>query len=166
MPSLHLRTLTLIIALVFAIELSIAQLIGDDANLAHLEQQAEELIAQGDPHGAALSSGKAALLAAQIAKQTADQVNTHYYHAMSQLLRTQETVYRAVGLFQQSGERIPASSGVCDLLTLGMQHNDEAQRVITTDSVRSSTQNSTLQTRVREWMEIVQELQQEWDCGN
>ena len=85
------------------------------------------------------------------------------YRIMVDLFRTQEQVYRAMALFQQSGERTPVSSGICSLLSLGKQH---AIRALENNSL--TTENSaiheSLQQQIMEWLEIVQEFQQDWDC--
>ena len=118
-------------------------------------------MAQGDPQGAANSIGRAALLASQIDKQS-DSTKLPY-RIMVDLFRAQEQVYRAIALFQQSGERTPVSSGTCSLLSLGGQH---AIRALENNSVTGtgSEIHDRLHKQALEWLDIVQELQQEWDC--
>ena len=123
-------------------------------------------MAQGDPQGAAISIGRAALLASQLSKQQGACTRTQPpYHLMVDLFRTQEQVYRAMALFQQSGERTPVSSGICSLLSLGKQH---AARALENNSATAEGQvlDEPLRRETTEWLEIVQELQQEWDCGH
>lgn len=120
-------------------------------------------MAQGDPQGAANRIGRAALLASQLSKQAVPQTDQPPYRFMVDLFRTQEQVYRAMALFQQSGERTPVSSGICSLLSLGRQH---AARALKNNSTTPGGQvlDEPLHEQTTEWLEIVQELQQEWDC--
>ena len=107
----------------------------------------------------------AALLASQLSKQQVPHTDQLPYRLMVDLFRTQEQVYRAMALFQQSGERTPVSSGICSLLSLGRQH---AARALENNSATAEGQvlDEPLQKQTMEWLEIVQELQQEWDCGH
>ncbi len=118
-------------------------------------------MAQGDAQGAANNIGRAALLASQLDKQS--DATRPSYRLMVDLFRTQEQVYRAMALFQQSGERTPASSGICSLLSQGRQH---ALRALENHSVTTADQAvyDHLHQQTTEWLEIVRELQQEWDC--
>ena len=72
-------------------------------------------------------------------------------------------MYRAMALFQQSGERTPVSSGICSLLSLGRQH---AARALENHSAMPEGQalDELLHRETMEWLDIVQELQHEWDC--
>jgi len=118
-------------------------------------------MAQGDPQGAANSIGRAALLASQLDKQS-DAIRLPY-RIMVDLFRAQEQVYRAIALFQQSGERTPVSSGICSLLSQGRQH---AFRALENYSTTASDQaaHDRLHQQTMEWQEIMQELQHDWDC--
>ena len=118
-------------------------------------------MAQGDPQGAANSIGRAALLASQLDKQS--DATQPPYRIMVDLFRTQEQVYRAMALFQQSGERTPVSSGICSLLSLGRQHANQA---LENNSATAEGQalNNPLHRQTMEWLETVQEFQQDWDC--
>lgn len=129
--------------------------------LSRLQTQAENAMAQGDPQGAANSIGRAALLASQLDKQS--DATRPPYRIMVDLFRTQEQVYRALALFQQSGERTPASSGICSLLSQGRQH---AVRALEQNSATTASPAvyERLQRETMEWLETVQEVQQEWDC--
>ena len=120
-------------------------------------------MAQGDPQGAAISIGRAALLASQLGKLQVPQTDQPPYRLMVDLFRTHEQVYRAMALFQQSGEQTPVSSGVCSLLSLGRQHATRALEHQALTAAGSAV-HEPLQKQTMEWLEIVQELQQEWDC--
>ena len=153
-------TLTLLL-LVVAIPPDPGRTTDGEKELSRLQAQAEDAMAQGDPQGAANRIGRAALLASQLDKQS--DATRPPYRIMVDLFRTQEQVYRAMALFQQSGERTPVSSGICSLLSLGKQH---AIRALENNSL--TTENSaiheSLQQQIMEWLEIVQEFQQDWDC--
>ena len=155
-------TLTLLL-LVVAIPPDPGRTTDGEKELSRLQAQAEDAMAQGDPQGAANRIGRAALLASQLSKQEVPQTDQPPYRLMVDLFRTQEQVYRAMALFQQSGERTPVSSGICSLLSLGKQH---AIRALENNSL--TTENSaiheSLQQQIMEWLEIVQEFQQDWDC--
>ncbi len=153
-------TLTLLL-LVVAIPPGPARTMDGERELSRLQTQAENAMAQGDPQGAANSIGRAALLASQLDKQS--DATRPPYRIMSDLFRTQEQVYRAIALFQQSGERTPASSGICSLLSQGRQH---AVRALEQNSATTASPAvyELLQRETMEWLETVQEVQQEWDC--
>ena len=140
-----------------------AQATDAERELSRLQAQAEDAMAQGDPQGAAISIGRAALLASQLNKQEVPQTNQPPYRLMVNLFRTQEQVYRAIALFQQSGERIPVSSGICSLLSLGRQHATQALENRSATAADQAVHDQ-LHQQTLEWLEIVQELQQEWDC--
>ncbi len=144
---------------------SAVQATNPQIELSRLQMQAEDSMAQGDPQGAAISIGRAALLAFQLSKQQMPQTDQPPYRLMVDLFRTQEQVYRAIALFQQSGEQTPVSSGICILLTLGRQHATQA-RENSSPTAADPTLHEPLQKQTTEWLEIVQELQQEWDCSN
>ena len=84
----------------------------DRRTLNKLQEQAERAMGQGDPDGAAITIGKAALLASQIARDLSDKTLSHVEKTLASLYRTQEHTYRAIALFQQSGSQTPASLGL------------------------------------------------------
>ena len=152
-----------LLVLVCAVPSATAQATNAQRELSRLQAQAEDAMAQGDPQGAAISIGRAALLASQLGKQEVPQTDQPPYRLMVDLFRTQEQVYRAMALFQQSGERTPVSSGICSLLSLGRQH---AARALKNHSVTAADQavHEPLHRQTMEWLDIVQELQEDWDC--
>ncbi len=153
-------TLTLLL-LVVSIPPTPAGTTDGERELSRLQAKAEDAMAQGDPQGAANSIGRAALLASQLDKQS--DATLPPYRIMVDLFRAQEQVYRAIALFQQSGERTPASSGICSLLSQGRQH---AFRALEQNSAATANPAvyERLQRETMEWMEIIQELQQDWAC--
>lgn len=92
--------------------------------MKRLEQRAEDAIAVGDAEGAAMSMGKAALMAAELAKRERREAVQRLLQGVERLFRAQEHAYRAVALFERAGGRPPASSGVC--ATIGLADRDVA----------------------------------------
>jgi hypothetical protein len=121
-------SLIAVILCLFAVPVMYAQVVGDEAEMARLQNRAEEAIANGDSDGAALHSGKAALMAAQLAKQHQDSGVAEIYRGAEALFRAQEQAYRAQALFQRAGGQTPASSGVCGTLQMAELKVTEATR--------------------------------------
>ncbi len=140
-----------------------AQFTDTPSNVTRLQRGAEEAMAGGDPHGAAIRIGKAALLASQLDRQGLSNTERPYW-IMAGLFRIQEHVYRAIALFQQNGAHIPASSAVCTLLALGRQRATRLQENSNANAM-DTTPHRTLHAQTEEWLEIAQELQQDWQCG-
>lgn len=140
-----------------------AQLTGDHAELWRLRDKAEEAMAMGDPQTAALNSGKAALMAAFLGKQETHPTRIAHFHSFEALQRAQENVYRAIALFQQSGDQIPASSGVCQTISLAASHQKKAEVSIppspTEDPLFQNLPNELL-----DWKETIEELRAEFGC--
>ncbi len=140
-----------------------AQLTGDQAELMRLHDNAEEAMSMGDPQGAALNSGKAALMAGLMAKQEIHPAPHAHFKSLEALLRAQEHVYRAIALFQQSGEHIPASSGVCRTISLASIHQKKAETFLPSPlSEDPLFQN--LPIDLHEWKETIEELQTDFMC--
>ena len=120
-------------------------------------------MSMGDPQGAALNSGKAALMAAFLANQETQPVPQAQFHSLEALLRAQEHVYRAIALFQQSGEHVPASSGVCGTMSMASTHQMKATTFLPNSlSVVPLLQN--LPIELQEWKETIEELDTEFGC--
>jgi len=109
----------LITFLLAAPDVLLAQVMGDDAELARLRTKAEDAIAADDPDGAAMMMGRAALLSAQVARKR-DAFSGVVYRRMESLFRAQEHMYRGMSLFRRAGGQLPASSGVCGSLSLAV----------------------------------------------
>ncbi|HSA61865.1 MAG TPA: hypothetical protein VLE03_06465 [Nitrospiraceae bacterium] len=95
----------------------LAQVKGDDAELGRLRSKAEDAMANDDPDGAAQLMGRAALLAAQMARRQ-EGYSAQVNKGNEALFRSQEHTYRAMALFRRAGGQLPASSGVCGSLAL------------------------------------------------
>lgn len=140
-----------------------AQETGDHAELLRLRDSAEEAMSMGDPHGAATNTGKAALMAALLAKQEIRPEFQENFKSLEALLRAQESIYRAIALFQQGGEHIPASHGVCQTMSLASTHGGRAEQLLPhPQSEHPPFQN--LSVEMQEWKEMIEELHTEFGC--
>jgi hypothetical protein len=96
-----------------------AQTSKDELELDRLQNAAEEAMANNDPSGAAGFSGRAALMAVQLASAQADPHANLLFQGKADLLRSQERVYRALAMYKLGGGKPPASKGVCGMLDDG-----------------------------------------------
>ncbi len=131
--------------------------------LQRLEHLAEESIAAGDAEEAANNSGKAALTASILATQQAKTRTTNWYKGATHLFRAQEQAYRAVALFQRSGNHIPASSGICHSIALGTKHAHQAQAFLSQSSPPSE-QEAVYRIQSTEWIQTLTELGEDFEC--
>ncbi len=145
-----------------------AQLLGKQAEMERLESQANELIANGDPNGAALAIGKAAMMAGILAKQESGNTMQSIFDGAESLFRMQENGYRAIALFEQAGGQTPAPTGSCQLLSLANHHNTTAHEFFSNINGPTESQSVDLGKRYtpisQEWMEILQELKADFGC--
>ena len=153
-----------------ALTLVKGQEMGAEPEMYRLEQRADELIAQGDPEGASLSIGKAAMMAAELSKQEQEGGKQHLFRAIQKMFRAQEQVFRALALFERAGGVAPASSGVCVELSQALQKFKEtgplfqSQELNVADrSIAESVQQR--QSTTKEWHEMVLTLQEDVGCG-
>lgn len=99
-----------------------SQVVGDEAEMDRLNIKAEEAMANDDPEGAAMSMGRAALMAKNLARKYRDDgAAVRLFQGAESLFRSQEHGYRAMALFRRAGGQLPASSGVCGSLSLAHQ---------------------------------------------
>jgi len=133
-----------------------------------LEVKAEEAMANGDPNGATLAIGRAALMASILAKKESNPKTKLVYASAEDLFRTQENAYRALALFEQAGGQPPAPSGVCQLLSLAEQHGKRAIRKLGQAAPGSDEDSRDLYERLpritQEWVQVVEELQVDFSC--
>jgi len=133
-----------------------SQVIGAAAELDRLRARAEEAIGNDDPDGAALSMGRAALMAKQLAKSHRDEPATaRFYQGAEPLFRAQEHGYRAVALFRRAGGQLPASSGVCGSLALAQGSLQQALSLLVPDEQAPAD--------VREHTRKLREAADDWD---
>jgi hypothetical protein len=145
------------------------QVVGALGEMDRLEQRAEDAIANGDPEGAALSIGKAALMAALLAQKEQQSQNARVlYQAAETLFRGQEQGYRALALFERAGGQPPASKGVCQFLSHAVEMVKESQNGlkaledINNESLRERQQRHIAKTK--EWEGLLQGLQLDLSC--
>ena len=160
-----LLTFSLLIPIITPI--SYAQIPENHAELIRLllmRDKAEEAMSMGDPEGASLNAGKAALMAALLAKEESDPELQTYFKGLEAMLRAQESVYRAIGLNQQSGEQVPASSGVCRSIHLAAANRKKAQNLMQNPSSSGGQLFQNLLMELQEWEEIIEELRTDLIC--
>lgn len=147
--------------------IGLAQVMGEEAEMKRLERRAEELIAAGDAEGAAMSMGKAALMAAQLAKR--DQAERRLLEGIARLFRAQEHAYRAVALFERAGGQTPASSGVCATISLADREiaaSEEILRRTDPPGIDQAAQRMRVQYRqvAADWVETIHGLRADFEC--
>lgn len=140
-----------------------AGLTDNHSELSRLRNEADKAISIGDPQSAALNSGKAALMVAIMAKQETQLQRKAQFHSLESLLRTQEHVYRAIALFQQGGEHIPASSGVCGTLSQASTYQKNAKNLLP-NLLSEDPQFQNLPSELQEWKETTEELHADFGC--
>lgn len=147
-----------------------AQTVGDEAEMERLQSRAEEAIANDDAEGAAMSSGKAALMAAQLANRQPNSGASLLFQGVEALFRGQEQAYRALALFQRAGGQPPASSGVCSTMELAKQHLTHSVRLLREQASTSvdptlAQRATRLQATTADWMKTVQSMIADFQCG-
>jgi len=147
-----------------------AQTVGDEAEMERLQGRAEEAIANGDAEGAAMSSGKAALMAAQLAKRHSDSRASVLFQGAEALFRGQEQAYRALALFQRAGGQPPATSGVCSTIQLAKQYLNHSVRLLSEQGAATTDPNlaqrsTRLQATTAEWVKTVEGMIADFQCG-
>nr|MBI3614466.1 hypothetical protein [Nitrospirota bacterium] len=149
-----------------------AQVVGDEAEMQRLQNRAEEAIANGDADGAALHSGKAALMAGQLAKRNqADSAFGRFYRGAEALFRSQEHGYRALALYQRAGGQPPASSGVCSTMQLAGQSINQAMDLLELERSGSSAldqrhaaESKNLLSQAQGWVKTIEEMEDDFQC--
>jgi hypothetical protein len=145
----------------------LAQVMGDEAEMTRLRMKGEEAIANDDPDGAAMTMGRAALLAGQLAKkQTGPDAVLH--KSREALFRSQEHTYRAMALFRRAGGQLPASSGVCGSLALAQNSLRHAGGLLVDLPSGSSAglieQTAGLRESVDTWTTVLESMIAEYQC--
>jgi hypothetical protein len=143
----------------------LAQVVGDEAELGRLQAKAEDAIGNDDADGAAMMMGRAALLAAQLAKKQAGW-SAGFHRSQEALFRAQEHTYRAMALFRRAGGQLPASSGVCGSLALAqssLHHTADLETPSPSDS-RHLNEAERLRTSAENWHQIIDSLIAEYQC--
>lgn len=162
-PGVALLVIVSMIRIWLNVVLASAQILGEEAEMERLQNRAEEAIAAGDPDGAAMNMGKAALMASQLAKKQEDRAKAQWYHGAEALFRAQEQAYRAMALFQRAGGQLPASSGVCSTMHLAKQHLDKSLSFLV-DASPINEWSQQLQNASSEWMKTLDGMNADFQC--
>lgn len=146
-----------------------AQVIGEEAELQRLHSKADEAIANGDADGAAMNSGKAALMAAVLAKRQQDPAELRLYQGAEMLFRGQEHAYRALALFQRAGGQPPASSGTCSTMTLAGNAVAQSLSLLRPDApapqdLGKAREMERLRTVATDWVKTVEGMRDDFRC--
>jgi hypothetical protein len=151
--------------------LAVAQKTGDEAELDRLKTKAEDAMANDDAEGAAMAMGRAALMAAHLAKKQTEAARARLFQGIEHLSRSQEHGYRAMALFRRAGGTYPASAGVCSSLQLGqleLQHAKTSldKLVSPPDGAErsSSTRLAELLQNTEEWSTVLAAMQTDYQC--
>lgn len=124
-----------LVTLSLLVEVSLAQLTGDAAEMDRLWIKAEEAMGNDDPDGAAMNMGRAALMAKRLGLLHKEEPAVlRLYQGAEALFRSQEHGYRAIALFRRAGGQLPASSGVCGSLTLAKSSLHRAQSDLSSET--------------------------------
>lgn len=145
------------------------QVLGEEAEMERLQSKAEEAIANGDADGAAMSSGKAALMASQLALRRPGQAIGLLYRGAESLFRAQEHTYRALALFQRAGGQPPASSGVCSTMKLAGAAVEKSLGLLAEASVAETDQGRLSQIRrfhavATDWVKTIEGMNDDFQC--
>ncbi len=146
-----------------------AQVMGEEAELDRLRAKAEEAMGNDDAEGAAMSMGRAALMAAQLSKRQAEPASRQTFTAAEHLYRSQEHGYRALALFRRAGGALPASAGVCGSLQLAQLELRHAQDALSRpDDAEgknsASPRRKAAQQSVEDWSIVLDSMQGEFHC--
>lgn len=149
-----------------------AQVVGEEAEMQRLQNRAEEAMANGDADGAALHSGKAALMAGQLAKRNqGDPAFNRFYRGAEALFRSQEHGYRALALYQRAGGQPPASSGACGTMQLAGQSINQAMDLLELDRSGSSgldqrhaAESRNLLAQAQGWVKTIEGMEEDFQC--
>lgn len=145
-----------------------AQMVGEEAELARLRAKAEDAMANDDPDGAAMNMGRAALMAAHLAKKQ-EGFGRLLYNGTESLLRSQEHAYRAMALFRRAGNQLPASSGVCGSLDLARGSLTRAAGAVTelstpAPSPRLGDEARQLKESTDTWHTAIEAISTDYQC--
>jgi len=146
-----------------------AQVMGEEAELDRLRAKAEDAMGNDDAETAAMSMGRAALMAAQLAKRQTESATRQTFNATEHLYRSQEHGYRAVALFRRAGGELPASAGVCGSLRLAQLELRHAQDTLSGPDVAeekstASPRRKAAQQGMEDWSIVLDSIQGEFRC--
>jgi hypothetical protein len=155
-------------AVLIIVNVVAAQVIGNEAEMDRLLGKAEEAMANDDPEGAAMSMGRAALMAKLLAKTHQEDVSAvRLFQSAETLFRSQELGYRAMALFRRAGGQLPASSGVCGSLSLA--HSSVQQTVSALDDKENepgplAAKTIQLREAATDWVTVIDSMIADYQC--
>lgn len=145
-----------------------SQVIGDEAEMERLRTKAEEAMGNDDPDGAALSMGRAALMAKNLTrKYREDNSAVQLFQGAEFLFRSQEHGYRAMALFRRGGGQLPASSGVCGSLALAhqsIQHAVTSLDQAVAQGSPSTKQAGQFRQTADDWSTVIDSMITDYQC--
>lgn len=146
-----------------------SQVMGEEAELDRLRAKAEDAMGNDDAETAAMSMGRAALMAAQLSKRQTEPALRQTFKATEQLYRSQEHGYRAIALFRRAGGELPASAGVCGSLQLAQLELRHAQETLsgpndTEGKNTTSPRRKAAQQSMEDWSIVLDSIQGEFRC--
>lgn len=133
-----------------------------------LKTKAEDAMANDDPEGAAMSMGRAALMAKQLTMKHKDAaLAARVYQGAESLFRSQEHAYRAMALFRRAGGQLPASSGVCGSLALAQHNVQQAASTLGQDGSltgRLAERTTELRAAADDWTTVIASMISDYQC--
>jgi hypothetical protein len=145
-----------------------SQVVGDEAEMDRLKVNAEDAIANDDPEGAAMSMGRAALMAKRLAMKHKDATSAaRIYQGAETLFRSQEHAYRAMALFRRAGGQLPASSGVCGSLALAQGNVQQATSTLKHDGSLTgplAERAAQLRATADDWGTVIASIISDYQC--
>ena len=138
--------------------------------MERLRIKAEDAMANEDADGAAMTMGRAALMALHLAKRETDGLRSQMFQGAEHLFRSQEHGYRALALFRRAGGELPASSGVCGSLRLAQTEVEHSlQMLVATGSTdesnrRVSRQADELRQSAETWLTVLSSMHADFQC--
>ncbi len=162
----HTLALTLVVCLAVTVQ---AQVMGEEAELDRLRVKAEEAMGNDDAEGAAMSMGRAALMAAQLSKRQTEPASRQTFKATEHLYRSQEHGYRALALFRRAGGELPASAGVCGSLQMAQlelrhAHDTLSRPEATEEKNTAFPRRKAAQQSMEDWSIVLDSMQGEFRC--
>jgi len=145
-----------------------SQVVGDEAEMDRLKAKAEDLMANDDPEGAAMSMGRAALMAKQLAMKHKDAASSaRIFQGAETLFRSQEHAYRAMALFRRAGGQLPASSGVCGSLALAKSNVQQATSLLEQNGNLTgppAERAAHLRATAEDWIIVIDSMISDYQC--
>ena len=139
--------------------------------MERLRAKAEDAIANDDPEGAAMSMGRAALMAAELTKRQPAEIRRYYFRGAEVLFRSQEHAYRSLALFRRAGGQPPASTGACGGLSLAQSHVQQALKLFDQGAAsigedqKTATNMARLKETAEDWVTVIASMHKDFQCS-